>query len=77
MKIKQAFTQKGIPFLIDSYTNQQFPILTQKQDAALREKFSYELWQPMNDGRAAVRFCTSWATSDEAVNELIKTVASL
>ena len=74
MKIKRAFTQKGIPFLIDSWTNQQFPILTQKQDAALREKFSYELWQPMDDGRLAVRFCTSWATSDEAVNELIESV---
>ena len=77
MKIKQAFTQKGIPFLIDSWTNQQFPILTQKQDAALRKKFSYELWQPMNDGRVAVRFCTSWATSDEAVNELIESVETL
>ena len=77
MKIKQAFTQKGIPFLIDSWTNQQFPILTQKQDAALREKFSYELWQPMDDGRVAVRFCTSWATSDEAVNELIQSVETL
>ena len=77
MKIKQAFSQKGIPFLIDSYTNQQFPILTQKQDAALREKFSYELWQPVDDGRVAVRFCTSWATSDEAVNELIESVNTL
>ena len=77
MKLKQAFTQKGIPFLIDSYTNQQFPILTKAQNEALREKFSYESWQPVNDGRVAVRFCTSWATSDEAVNELVEAIKNL
>ena len=77
MKIKQAFSEKGIEFLIESWTNQQFPILTQKQDEALREKFSYELWQPMPDGNRAVRFCTSWATSDEAVDELVKAVKDL
>lgn len=77
MKIKQAFADRGIKFLIDSPTNQQFPILTPKQDEALREKFSYELWQPMPDGNLAVRFCTSWATSDEAVDELVQAVKTL
>ncbi len=77
MKIKNAFTEAGFKFLIDSYTNQQFPILTPPQDRALREKFSYELWQPMTDGNLAVRFCTSWATTDEAVEELVKAVKIL
>ena len=77
MKIKKAFADKGIPFLIDSPTNQQFPILTQAQDRALRENFSYELWQSLPDGRSAVRFCTSWATTDEAVDELVKAIAEL
>ena len=76
-KIKQAFIQKGISFLIDSPTNQQFPILTHEQDSALREKFSYELWQTMPGGKLAVRFCTSWATTDEAVDELVKAIADL
>ena len=77
MKIKKAFADKGIKFLIDSPTNQQFPILTSDWDEALRENFSYELWQPLPDGNAAVRFCTSWATTDEAVDELVKAVKSL
>ena len=77
MKIKRAFTEKGIPFLIDSYTNQQFPILTAEQDKALRGNFGYELWQPMDDGRLAVRFCTSWATTDEAVSELTQAIQKL
>lgn len=77
MKIRDAFTQKGIPFLIDSWTNQQFPILTQKQHKFLSEKFSYEIWQPMPDGKIAVRLCTSWATTDENINELIEAVKTL
>lgn len=77
MKIKQAFTEAGFTFLIDSYTNQQFPILTKEQHEALSQKFGYELWQPLSDGRLAVRFCTSWATSDENVDKLIQEIKSL
>lgn len=77
MKIKKAFTEKGIPFLIESYTNQQFPILTMNQDRELRENFSYELWRLMPDGSCAVRFCTSWATTDDAVNELTQAIKKL
>ncbi|MBR0247408.1 MAG: low specificity L-threonine aldolase [Synergistaceae bacterium] len=77
MKIKRAFTEKGIPFLIDSPTNQQFPILTRQQNEALSQKFSYESWQPLKDGRLAVRFCTSWATTDDNINELIEAIRRL
>lgn len=77
MKIKRAFTEKGIPFLIDSPTNQQFPILTRQQNESLSENFSYELWQPLDDGKSAVRFCTSWATTDSNVNELVKAIQKL
>lgn len=77
MKIKRAFTEKGIPFLVDSPTNQQFPILTQSQHEKLSAKFSYETWQPMDDGRVAVRFCTSWATTDEAVDALTQEISTL
>ncbi len=77
MKIKRAFTGKGIPFLIDSPTNQQFPILTRQQNESLSENFSYELWQPLDNGNSAVRFCTSWATSDDSISKLIQAVQEL
>ena len=77
MKIRQAFIEAGVEFLIDSPTNQQFPILTREQHEALSEKFSYETWQPMDDGRTAVRFCTSWATSDENISALIEAIHQL
>lgn len=77
MKIKHAFTEANIPFLIDSYTNQQFPVLTHKQNEELSKKFSYELWQPLDDDKSAYRFCTSWTTTDEAIEELKQAVKNL
>ncbi|MBQ7267854.1 MAG: low specificity L-threonine aldolase [Synergistaceae bacterium] len=77
MKIKQAFKEKGIKFLIDSPTNQQFPILTRQQNEILSKNFSYELWEPLRDGNLAVRFCTSWATTDDNIDKLVKAIHQL
>ena len=77
MKIKQAFTEAKIPFLFDSFTNQQFPILTQEQNEKLSENFDYELWEPLENNKAAVRFCTSWATSDDNIEKLISAIKNL
>ncbi len=71
LKIKAAFASIGCKFLFDSYTNQQYPILSYGQLEKLSQHFSYCFWCKMSDGTSAVRFCTSWATSDEAVEKLI------
>ena len=77
MKIKRAFTESHIPFYIDSFTNQQFPILTQEQHETLSREFDYETWEPLNNGKIVVRFCTSWATTDEAVEKLTQAIKNL
>ena len=43
----------------------------------LREAFSFESWQKMDESHTAVRFCTSWATTDEAVDSLLDAVDKL
>ena len=77
LAIRAALEEKGISFLIPSPTNQQFPVLTDKQLAALAPNFSWDLWEKMPDGRNAVRFCTSWATKDEAVEALVTAIKRL
>ena len=76
MKIREAFTEKGISFLYDSYTNQQFPLLTKEQKEILDKDFVSSFWCE-KDGKVAVRFCTSWATPEEDVNFLIEKIKSL
>lgn len=74
MRIKEAFAKKGCDFFMDSYTNQQFPILTDEQMAKFDACFSYTIWAPLADGRKAVRFATSWATTEEAVDKLLDSI---
>jgi len=77
MDIKNAFTEKGIPFRYDSDSNQQFPILTKEQYETLTKKYSVSYNGELPDGRVVVRFCTSWATKAEDVAALIEDIKAL
>ena len=76
-KLAAAFEAKGISMLHKSPTNQQFPILTQTQRDKLGEKYAFSFWQAMDEDRAAVRFCTSWATREEDVDALVADIQNL
>jgi len=77
MKLKQAFTDKGYGFLMESPTNQQFPILPDAHLAVLKQKYSYSYMQRVDAEHSAVRFCTSWATMPENVDALIADIQAL
>ena len=74
MQLKDAFSQKGIPFYYDSHTNQQFPILTTSQLEELAKNYSFSHWADLADGTHVVRFCTSWATDAQHVAELCECI---
>lgn len=77
MRIKSALQTKGIAFLIDSPTNQQFPIFNKKQLAALSNDFLFSAWQQIDEEHTAVRICTSWATKRENVDKLIAAIGRI
>ena len=74
--IRDAFKSKGFDFVVESPTNQQFPILDNKSLEALKEKYTFATWGPVGD-KTAVRFCTSWATPEEDVKALIADINAL
>ena len=37
----------------------------------LKEKYSFAFWEAVDKEHSAVRFCTSWATTDDQVAALI------
>ncbi len=76
-QIKQAFIRNGYSFIVESTTNQQFPIIPDDRLAILKENFEYSFWQKVSDDMTAVRFCTSWATEQEAVDFLIAEIEKL
>lgn len=70
MELKRILTEAGKPLFLDSPTNQQFVILDKACRKALEGKVSYEVWQELENGAAAVRFATSWATRQEDLERL-------
>lgn len=77
LRIRDAFESKGFGFLVESPSNQQFPILPDGIADALSSEFMFSVWQKVDESHTAVRFCTSWATRPEAVDALIEKVRSL
>ena len=76
-KIKAVFLKKGYQSYMDSVTNQQFFVLPVRDLKKLGEKYSYSFEKYTDAEHALVRFCTSWATTEEQVNELLVDVAAL
>ena len=77
MKLRATFRAAGIPVLVDSPTNQQFPILPDEALEKLKEKYSYATIQRVDSKHTAVRFCTSWATKEKQVDSLIADLRAL
>lgn len=77
MRIRAAFEEKGYPFLYESFTNQQFPVLPDESLEVLKKKYAYTFWTRVDEKHSAVRFCTSWATREEDVDLLVEDILSL
>ncbi len=77
LRIQAAFAARGIAFLGQSNTNQQFPILSEVQIASLLPQFVFSRIQQTDESHCAVRFCTSWATKSEDVDSLIRAIENL
>jgi len=76
-RVHDAFAAKGYSFRYDSPTNQQFPIIPDDKLAVLAQKYTYDNWGRTDSSHTIARFCTSWATKEENVDQLCKDIASL
>ena len=71
-QLKELFREKGYKFLLESPTNQQFVILENGDMKRLSERVGFSFWEKVDDTHTAVRFATSWATTEENIRELEK-----
>ena len=62
--------EKGIPFFLESPTNQQFVILENDRMQRLATDVGFDIWEPYDTSHTVVRFATSWATTPEQVRRL-------
>ena len=75
--IRQACKKASIPFLYDSPTNQQFPILEKGLLKKLEQTYAFAHIKPIDHRQTAIRICTSWATREEDVRQFIADLHSL
>ena len=68
----EALQRAGYDFLSASPTNQIFPILPDALIRKLEERWSFYVWQKMDEGHSAVRLVASWATPEEEVRAFIE-----
>lgn len=71
MKLKTALKAKGYRFYSESPSNQQFVILENDQLAQLEQHVQVSHWCKVDEKHTAVRFCTSWATTEENIDRVI------
>ena len=67
----------GLSILTDSPTNQQFPIFPNTAYQELQRRYIPGFWAHADEARSVLRICTSWATSDTAVDALIADIGAV
>jgi threonine aldolase len=57
--------------LLQSPSNQIFPVLPKKTVENLRNSVSFEDWCSVSDSHCCIRFVTAWHTTTEEVDALL------
>lgn len=70
-KLTKGFMEGGFTLLTASSTNQIFPILPNSVITLLQERYSFYVWSSVDEVYSSIRLVTSWATTEEAVEEFL------
>ena len=69
--LRNGLKERQIPTLVESPTNQIFPVLPNALIQDLSHDFSYEVWGAVDAHHTCIRLVTSWATTTEDVDAFL------
>ena len=69
-RLREVLTAAGFPFAAQSPTNQQFVVLPNDVMQRLAQRVQFICWEPFDDRHTVCRFVTSWATTDDDIDQL-------
>lgn len=76
-RLRDGLAALGVPFLVDSPSNQQFPILPNAAVGRLQERgYEFEIQQLMDADHTCIRLVTSWATPESAAEDFLRDLAA-
>ncbi len=76
-QIRATLDELQVPYLVPGSTNQIFPIFPDALLEELAKEFVFCEQERVDDTHRAVRFCTSWATTQENVDRLCQALKEL
>lgn len=76
-KIQDALVRAGYKLFFKSPTNQVFFIIENEKLKSLGEKVLYGFLEKYDESRTVIRFCTSWATTQDDVDALLEVIKTM
>jgi len=76
-KLREKLKELGVEMLTQTTTNQLFPVMTDSVLDELGKSFTFTEMGRIDATHRAVRFCTSWATTEESVDRLCDKLTAL
>lgn len=71
-KLTRGIEALGIPFLVNSTTNQVFPIFPDEILEKMEKDYHYSFWEKTDANHSAIRLCTSFSTPEDKIDQFLK-----
>ena len=71
MRLREAREMKDYPIYVESPTNQLFVVVEDHKMEELAKRVGFNVIEGVGNSHHVIRFATTWATTDEQIDELI------
>ena len=71
-KLREGIREKGYSFMVESPSNQIFPLFTPEKVRELEKKYFFYPYLPLDNGLVPIRLVCSWATTQEDVDSFLQ-----
>ena len=75
--LREGISKLGYEFLVDSPSNQIFPILNNDVIDKLEKNYGFNIWEKVDEEKTSIRLVTSFATKEENCLEFIKYLSEI
>ncbi len=76
-EMKRILKSHGLNLLMETPTNQQFPVVENRLLERLQDHVAVSFWEKMDDAHTVVRLATSWSTKESDLAALDKVLSEL
>ncbi|MGL4913647.1 MAG: threonine aldolase family protein [Romboutsia sp.] len=75
--LRNGIKECGYSVLVNSPSNQIFPILPNEVIKALEKKYSFAIWKAIDSHNTCIRLVTSWATNKDKTLEFVEDLKNI